>query len=69
MCISFPAQIICIDGAFADVLILGTQAKKVYLACEEKEPGAWVLVNGQQAICSISESEADSLIKLLAECS
>ncbi len=69
MCISFPAQIQKIDGAFADVLVLGTQARKVFLACEPVTSGAWVLVNGQQAICSIDETEAKNLMSILTEAS
>jgi len=69
MCISFPAQIQKIDGAFAEVLVLGTMARKVFLACEQVNSGAWVLVNGQQAICAIDETEAKNLMSILKDAS
>ena len=44
MCLTVPARVITIDGAWADIDVDGTRRRASTLAVPEARPGDWALV-------------------------
>ncbi len=65
MCLAIPAEVIAIQGACAEVDIMGIRKEINILLIDHLRPGEHVLVHAGFAISKIKEQEVDSLKALL----
>ena len=69
MCLSVPAQIVSIDGEFAQVSVNGALFRAGIQMIEDPQIGEYILLHAGFAIQKISDQEAEETIKLLNEIS
>jgi hydrogenase expression/formation protein HypC len=69
MCLSVPAQIVSIDGEFAEVSVSGALFRAGIQMIENPQPGEYILLHAGFAIQKISDHEAEETLSLLNEIS
>ena len=69
MCLSVPAQIVTMDGEFAEVSVNGALFRAGIQMIEDPQPGEYILLHAGFAIQKISEQEAEETLSLLQEIS
>ena len=67
MCLSVPAQIVSIDGEFAEVSVNGALFMAGLQMIEDPQPGEYILLHAGFAIQKISDQEAEETLSLLNE--
>ena len=67
MCLSVPAQIVTIDGEFAEVSVNGALFRAGIQMIEDPQPGEYILLHAGFAIQKISDQEAEETLLLLNE--
>jgi hydrogenase expression/formation protein HypC len=67
MCLSVPAQIVSIDGEFAEVSVNGALFRAGIQMIEDPQPGEYILLHAGFAIQKISDQEAEETLSLLHE--
>jgi hydrogenase expression/formation protein HypC len=67
MCLSVPAQIVSIDGEFAEVSVNGALFRAGLQMIEDPQPGEYILLHAGFAIQKISDQEAEETLSLLNE--
>jgi hydrogenase expression/formation protein HypC len=69
MCLSVPAQIVSIDGEFAEVSVNGALFRAGLQMIEDPQPGEYILLHAGFAIQKISDQEAEETLSLLNDIS
>jgi len=67
MCLSVPAQIVAIEGDFAEVSVNGARFRAGLQLIENPQTGDYVLLHAGFAIQKISGSEAAETLTVLKE--
>ena len=67
MCLSVPAQIVSIDGEFAQVSVNGALFRAGIQMIEDPQIGEYILLHAGFAIQKISDQEAEETLLLLNE--
>ena len=69
MCLSVPAQIVTMDGEFAEVSVNGALFRAGIQMIENPQPGDYILLHAGFAIQKISDQEAGETLSMLHEIS
>jgi hydrogenase expression/formation protein HypC len=67
MCLSVPAQIVSVDGDFAEVSVNGALFRAGIHMIEDPQPGEYILLHAGFAIQKISDQEAEETLGLWKE--
>jgi hydrogenase expression/formation protein HypC len=67
MCLSVPAQIVSMEGDFAEVSVNGAHFRAGLQMIDHPQIGEYVLLHAGFAIQKISETEAEETLSLLNE--